>query len=362
MKVVLLSFNWGEYCVRLASALAHDEDVLLLLAKEQAEPHLAKLNPSVRFQSFDKPRFRQLWQQMRMIATIVRAIKRFDPDLIHLQMGHMWFNLALPLLRQYPLVLTIHDPRHHIGDRESQKQWQPVIDFGYRRASHVITHGVQLKQVVQQTLGIPGDRIHVIPHIVLGDDTAKTEVQEHEHCILFFGRIWRYKGLEYLIRAEPLITAQVPQARIVIAGTGDNFVPYRRMMVHPEHFCIYNEYVPNDERAVLFRQASVVVLPYIEATQSGVIPLAYTFAKPVVATAVGGIPEIVDHGHTGYLVPPRDEKALADAVVRLLQDPDLRRQFGANGKRKIDTTCAPEAIAQHTLAVYQHVLGRSMGN
>ena len=140
------------------------------------------------------------------------------------------------------------------------------------------------------------------------------------NTVLFFGRIWAYKGLEYLIRAEPLITAEIPDAKIVIAGKGEDFSRYRAMMVHPERFVVHNEFIPDDRRAELFARASVVVLPYVEATQSGVIPVAYTFSKPVVATTVGSIPEMVDDGRTGLLVPPRSEESLAEAIVSLLRD------------------------------------------
>ena len=127
-------------------------------------------------------------------------------------------------------------------------------------------------------------------------------------------------------------------------------------MVHPERFVVYNEYVSDNVRATLFQQASVVALPYIEASQSGVVPLAYMHMKPVVATTVGGLPEMVEEGRTGFLVPPRDERALAAAVVRLLRDSNLRRQCGLNGKRKLDEECAPAAIACQTLDVYHRAL------
>jgi glycosyltransferase involved in cell wall biosynthesis len=352
MKVAFLSFDFGEYCIRLANALARQADVLLLLPHQQAEPHLSLLEQTVNFQPFDKPRMRQPLQQLRMLRTLMRHIRRFDPDVLHLQQGHLWFNLVLPLLKQYPLVLTIHDPRHHLGDRESQKVPQMIMDFGFRRAAHVIVHGKRLKQVVVEDLHFPSEHVHVIPHIVLGDSTAQPQVREDDRLILFFGRIWAYKGLEYLIRAEPLITARVPDAKIVIAGEGEDFASYRRQMVHPDTFIVHNEYVPDDKRTALFRQASIVVLPYIDASQSGVIPLAYTFAKPVVVTTIGSLPEMVEHGHTGYLVPPRDEQALADAIVPLLQDQELRQQYGANGKRKVETECSPSVVAEQTLAVY----------
>jgi glycosyltransferase involved in cell wall biosynthesis len=356
MKVTLLSFDFGEYCIRLASALVRHADVLLLLPHQQAAPHLPLLERAVNFQPFHKPRMRQPLQRLRMLRTLMRHIRRFDPDVLHFQQGPLWFNLVLPFLRQYPLVLTSHDPRPHVGDREAQMLPQAVADFGFRRAAQVIVHGKTLKRVVVEDLHFPSEHVHVIPHIVLGDDTGQPEVREDNRLILFFGRIWAYKGLEYLIRAEPLITARVPDAKIVIAGEGEDFARYRRQMVHPDTFIVHNEYVPHDKRTALFRQASLVVLPYIDASQSGVIPLAYTFAKPVVATTVGSLPEMVEDGHTGYLVPPRDEKALSDAIVRLLQDQELRRQYGANGKLKIETECSPSVVAEQTFAVYHCTL------
>jgi starch synthase len=356
MQVAFLSFFTGEYCVRLASALAREVDVLLLLPHQQAASHLSKLNPAVNYQPFHHPRLRQPLQQVRMICAILQRIRDFDPDVVHFQHCHLWFNLALPLLKRFPLIITIHDPKHHTGDRPSQRTPQAIADFGYRRADRVIVHANQLKREVVERLHIRADIVHVIPTVVRGDATAQPQVQEEDHVILFFGRIWKYKGLEYLIRAEPLITAQVPDARIVIAGQGEDFAHYRRMMVHPERFVVYNEYVSDDKRAELFRRASVVVLPYIEASQSAVIPIAYTFAKPVVATPVGGLPALLEHGRTGYLVPPCDETALADAVVRLLRDRALRHRMGANGKRKIDTECSPDAVARQTLDVYRRAI------
>jgi starch synthase len=356
MKAALLSFHFGEYSVLLASALSKEVQVLLSLPTQEAAPHLSRLDPSVSFRPFNQSRLRQFSRQIGTIYGILQQIRNFDPDVIHLQRGHLWFNLALPLLRRYPLVVTIHDPKPHVGDQETQKVPQAIWSFGRRCADQIIVHGQQLKQVVVDELGLPSDIVHVIPMIALGDDLAHSQVQEDDHQVLFFGRIWGYKGLKYLIQAEPLITAQVPDARIVIAGRGEDFDRYRRLMVHPERFTVYNEYVSDDKRAELFRRASVIALPYVDASQSAVIPVAYTYGKPVVATTVGGLPELVEHGRTGYLVPPRNEQALADAVVHLLQDKEFRHQLGANGKHKVDTECSPDAVARKTLAVYRRAV------
>jgi glycosyltransferase involved in cell wall biosynthesis len=231
-------------------------------------------------------------------------------------------------------------------------------------------HAPQVKDLLLQRLRIPSSTVHVIPHVLVGDntvggkaqDTVSEKLRDGGPQVLFFGRIWEYKGLEFLIRAEPLITSRVPGAKIVIAGQGEDFDRYRRMMVHSERFIVHNEIVSDEKRAELFRRASVVALPYIEASQSGVIPIAYRFGKPVVATMVGGLPEMVDHGRTGYLVPPRDANALAEAIVLLLQNKGMASQFGENGRRKVNVECAPEVVGHMTQMVYRQAVNGLSAN
>lgn len=358
LKVAFITYQWPEYCLRLVDALAQKAEICMLAPRPWGE-HIHRLERQIQFEPFDKPRFRQPWQQLQAIYRIIRTVKTFNPDVIHLQHGHLWFNLALPLLRHYPLVVTIHDPRYHVGDRESRKTPQSIIDFGFRCATRIIVHTPQMAELVVKELNLQIGLIDIVPHVQLGDDTAQNDVQEDGHLILFFGRIWEYKGLEYLIKAEPLITSKIPEARIVIAGRGESFDRYSKMMTHPDRFIIYNEYISDTVRAELFRRASVVVLPYIEATQSGVIPVAYTFGKSVVTTAVGGLPDQVDNEQTGLLVPPRDEHALATAIIRLLQDKELRFRLGTRGKQKLETEWSAQAVAQKTLPVYYRAIERS---
>jgi glycosyltransferase involved in cell wall biosynthesis len=352
MKVALVSFDFDEYATALANGLGWDDDVCLLLPEHYAPQVARLLDPTVTLATFAKPRLRQPLRQVGMCLELLRRVRRLDPDVVHVQQGHLWFNAALPFLRR-PLVLTIHDHTHHPGDRLSRKTPQPAMTFGFRRADRVIVHGESLKHEVADRRGVARERIHVVPHVAVGNGILLPAGGGGEPVVLFFGRIWPYKGLDYLIRAEPLVTAEVPSARIVIAGTGEDLAPYRAAMVHPERFTIYDEFVSSERRAELFARASVVVLPYVEASQSGVVPVAYAFARPVVVTSVGALPEIVAHEETGLVVPPRDEVALADAIVRLLKDPALGRELGENGRRRLETELSPEAVARETRAVYE---------
>jgi starch synthase len=201
--------------------------------------------------------------------------------------------------------------------------------------------------------------VHVIPigeHEVTPFTKFEQEGLEPDGPrVLFFGRIHRYKGLDCLIQAEPLITREIPDARIVIAGTGEDFGRYKEMMAGRDAFEVYNYRIPYEEGARLFQQASVVALPYIEASQSGVIPTAYGFKRPVVVTDVGSLPEVVDDGKTGYIVPPRDPAALAGAIVSLLGDPEACRRMGEQGYAKLKTDMAWSTIAKSLLAVYNEL-------
>jgi len=361
MRVAYLSFDFLEYSIRLASALARHAEVLLMLPGTDAEPYLGLLDGAVVFRPFSPPRLRQPIRQMRMLASLRQQMKSYSADIFHLQQGHLWLNLGLRFMPQSGFVLTVHDCRRHPGDKPSRKTPQWILDLSQRRADEIIVHSNFVKQQLARGGRIPDESIHVIPHIGLGHPLVESKPHHHHPpTVLFFGRIWEYKGLEFLIRAQPFITSQVPDAKIVIAGQGQAFSRYRRMMVNPEVFEVHNEYISDTHCAELFDQATVVTLPYIEASQSGVIPLAYTHSKPVVGTSVGGIPEMVEDGRTGFCVPPRDERALADRIVRILQNRDLARTLGSNGNRKLNTECSPTQIARMTFEVYRRALNPTL--
>ena len=356
MRVAMVSFDAGEYGVQVANAICDDADVLLLSPRHAVTPYASKLDPRIERYFYDLPRIREAHRQVWAMAKLRRAIARFRPDVVHVQHVHLWFSLLLPTLRRYPLVITVHDPVHHVGDVESARTPQRLVHWGYHRADELITHADQLAAVLINDIHLPASHITVIPHVAISSDGPDDAVAERGKRLLFFGRIWEYKGLEYLIKAEPLVAERVPDVEIVIAGRGEDFDRYRQMMVHPERFVVDNELIPEERVARHFGEASVVVLPYIDASQSGVVPVAYSFSRPVVATAVGGLPSVVEDGVTGLLVPPRDERALADALVTLLRDDELRHKMGVAGRQKLEREWAPEVIGPQHVEVYRRAV------
>lgn len=363
MRIAWISYGFEEYSAQHANAMCQDCQVLMVIPASENGATKYRFDPSVEFFLFDNPRLREPLKQYSSVRRIVQRIREFKPDVVHLQAGHMWFNFALHALREFPLVVTIHDPRRHTGDKHSRKTPQWLYDYGYRKADDVIVHGESLADQVEEFLGIPRERIHTIPHVRVGNEATVSGVNEDEYLVLFFGRIWGYKGLDQLIAAQPIINAAVPEAKFLIAGEGERFDRYASLMQDPSRFIVHNTWISDSQRSEFFQRAALVALPYNEATQSGVVPVAYNFGKPVVATRVGALPDIVDDNITGLLVPPRDPQAIARAIIELLRDPERRQRMGRAGKAKLERECSPCAVAKQTIDVYRSALAhRGIGS
>lgn len=349
MRALLIDFSFFPYTTQLANALVEWCQVTLMLPDKAPAHYDGMLDERVDLRRFHMPRLRDP-ASLGMVRSLFQAIGDVRPQVVHQLAWNPWLNLALPAFPDVPLVATIHDARRHPGDRPI-----PLHSWQWRWADRVIVHAEAIKRQMIEQHRVAADKIDVIPHGLFSiyRTWSQAEVVEQNHTVLFFGRIRAYKGLQYLIEAEPLITAQVPEARIVIAGEGDPFETYERMMVNAEHFAVYNYRIPDDMVTRLFQEASVVALPYTEASQSGVLAIAYALGKPVVSTRVGGIPEVVEHGKTGFLVPPGDPERLAEAIVTLLKDSALRKEMGRQAREKAETELSWQAIARKTLQVYE---------
>ncbi|MCW1968908.1 MAG: glycosyltransferase [Anaerolineae bacterium] len=161
------------------------------------------------------------------------------------------------------------------------------------------------------------------------DARAKLNLAPDDEVLLFFGFIRRYKGLRYLLEALPHIRQSRPVKLIVAGEFWEDERPYRELVQQlgvQDAVQFYSNYIPNEEISLYFSAADVVVMPYLEATQSGIAQLAISFEKPMIATSVGGMPEAIHHNSTGLIVPPANSAALAEAVLQFFAN-DLAEPF-----------------------------------
>ena len=153
---------------------------------------------------------------------------------------------------------------------------------------------------------------------------ARTAISEaSQHLLLFFGYVRAYKGLNILLEAMASVTARLDVHLLVVGEFYDDEKKYRALISKLNlegHVTIHSEYVPNDLVGKYFSASDAIVLPYLSATQSGIAQIAYNFDKPVIATDVGGLSEVVLDGQTGFVVPPNNPMALADAIVKFYDE------------------------------------------
>lgn len=363
MKVLMLVSELEDYAISFANGVARHVPVVLAVPRRRYA-HLAQcFDPSVDLRLLDWPRHRALSNPL-FLLNLTRLVRQEAPSVVHLLSNStLWLNFAAPFWRPIPLVTTIHDVELHPGDTDTRVLPTWATELIVRQSSHVVVHGEGLKRMAMERYLKSSDRVHILSHPAIhryADLARKENLQRREDDgttrVLMFGRIFAYKGLEQLILAEALLKDRLPTLRITVAGRGDDPWSLRRLMGIPDHYDIRNHFIDDLEVAQLFIDTDIVVLPYTEASQSGVLNLAAAFGKPVIVTDVGELRASVEPTGVGLIVPPRDPQSLANAIVALARDGELRTQLGKNALAWAMGPNAPREVGAQAASIYRKVV------
>ena len=195
-----------------------------------------------------------------------------------------------------------------------------------------IVHSKKDLAELQQVIKNPRYVLSVLPTFDLfsaeswsREVTRKTlNIMPDKPVLLFFGFVKAYKGLKYLLASIPIVLEALSDVILLVAGEFDeDRLEYERLIKQyniADHVVLIDKYIPDQEVGKYFSACDLVILPYESATQSGIPQIAYEFDKPVIATDVGGLPEVVVDGKTGYIVPPRNAKELSAAIIRFFHE------------------------------------------
>ncbi len=291
---------------------------------------------------------------------LVRRLRRERPDIIHFQ----W--LPLPVVdRRFlkrlrviaPLVLTVHDTNpfngnptgglQRVGAHAAFADFDRLIVHTEQGRSRLLAHGEGT------------DRVTVMPHGLLGraSAAAAADAMQGEITFLLFGKIKPYKGADLLIEAfarmDPVLRAQ---SRLRIVGK-----PY--MDLEPLHcmaqrlgvaerVAIEPRFVGDAEVGGIFAPGVIASFPYREIEASGVLSLAITFGRPILAARLGGFIEAVQDGEHGVLVPPEDVAALSAAMSRFVANRDFAAACAARVRALTTSVPTWPEIARRTVALY----------
>jgi len=297
---------------------------------------------------------------------------RLHPDIIQFTKIEFPFEaLFLRYLHLRGFVLT--QICHEFESRESQSifsslGWKIIGDV-YSYFSAIFFHANENRgRFFSIYPAIPENITHIIPHgnssWLLGIPMRSTRsmlaqygLKDDDQIVLFFGLLAPSKGLEDLIEAFA-IASHSCTAKLIIAGFPTKHINVNELVARVAAYNLTDRvifdlrYIPFDEIGPLMDIAKVVVYPYHSSTQSGALQAAYIFGRPVIATAVGGLPEAVEEGKSGFLVPPHSPRELAEKILTLINNPDLARSMGQYARNLADTRFSWQTIAKQIKQVY----------
>ncbi len=348
------------------------------------------VSPPAEIPAYD-PRHTRLYATL--LDDLVMSGKAAGVDIVHC---HTWYThfggCLVKYLHGVPLVLTTHSLEPHrpwkveqLGSAYHASTW--IERTAYENADGVVAVSQAMRRDVHELYRVPMDRIHVIHNGIDLTQYRPTPgrgmlralgIDPERPFVLFVGRITRQKGIVHLVNAIEHLHegAQV----VLCAGAPDTPEIAREMSEavararsRSGHAIVWiEEMLPKEKVIQLYSEAALFVCPSVYEP-FGIINLeAMACETPVVASAVGGIPEVVDDGETGLLVPvepvgpddpaPRDpeqfSRDLAAAVNRLLDDAELRAAMGRRARARVERYFGWPAIARQTLELYQDVIER----
>jgi len=384
-----------EYLTRELAALsggAHHVKVLCFGDQQVHSPQLSVQGVQVQADlPSQDPRHEKFFSTM--LQGLAMSGKLADVDIVHCHTWYTHFGGCLTkVLHDVPLVLTTHSLEPHrpwkadqLGSAYAASTW--VERTAYQNADGVVAVSQSMRQDVQSLYGVAPDRIRVIHNGIDLEQYRPTPnpqvlaefgIDPELPFVLFVGRITKQKGILHLVNAirsfrdgvQVVLCAGAPDTPEIGKQMADAVEAARQ--VTSNKIIWIPEMLPREKIISLYTHAAIFVCPSVYEP-FGIINLeAMACETPVVASAVGGIPEVVEHGDTGLLVPaetvdhaevePRHPQQfardLAAAVNTLLDDADLRARMGRRARERVEQKFSWTSIARQTLAFYEEIITR----
>jgi len=362
LEVSLLTGGWDRpYVFGLTTALAKDGIAVDLIAGDDLSaadfPEATALT-LLRFKERHRPGAGVATKALRVMSYYCRLVKyawTARPRIFHIvwNNGYDTFDRVLLMLYYRMLgkrvVLTAHNVNAGRRDAKDTPLNRLTLKFQYALSDHIFVHTEKMKQELVDGFGIGSESVTVIPFGINNSvpDTDLTPAQArarlgigaNEKTLLFFGNIAPYKGLEYLVNAFLQVASQNHGYRLIVAGrpkpgSVDGYWERIESIIgrEPESrgITLRIEYIPDADTEIYFKAADVLVLPYTDIFQSGVLFLGYSFGLPALVADVGSLKDEVHEGENGFVFAPRDAADLARTIERYFAS-DL---FGALAERR----------------------------
>ena len=287
--------------------------------------------------------------------------EKFDIIHVHWPLPHWLFGWAARLGHRAPTVISFHGAEL-MAVRHGMKPLRGFLEWAIRSADAITANSSHTVRAIQEIFGRP---VSIVPYGTTAGQSPETDepVSVRTWQLLFVGRLVERKGVPYLIKATSILSRDLP-VHLNIVGTGPDETALRSQVRESglEQTVTFLGFVKSEALEEQYRKCDVFVLPAIIDSKGdteglGVVIIdAMSHRKPVVASGVGGIVDLVLDGRTGLAVPPGNDQALAEALRRVLTEPGLARRLGNAGYEHIQKNYSWPAIISRLEEIYRRVL------
>ena len=295
----------------------------------------------------------------RWLFRLYRLLKERSIDVMHShEFATNVYASVLSSVTGVPVIATAHG-KNYYGEK-----WRRRLAYRFvARQSVMVAVSEDLKGFLAQRIGIPPGRIRVVHN---GIDLSRYKVQERSYAVRAelgisagqrvvgtVGNLFAVKGQTYLLRACKAVASAFPDFVLLVAGEGEEWGPLEKEasdlgLAANVRFLGFRDDVPS-----LLQAMDVFVLPSLSEGLPLSILEALALQKPVVATNVGGIPEILQDGVTGYLVSPRNPESLAEKILLLLRDPQIAANMGRAGRKRVEDAFGLDRMVREYQSLYE---------
>ena len=326
----------------------------------------------------------RLARVLKHYARLLRYTAGAKPKIFHILWNSKIQLFDRTLLMLYyrvmgkKIALTAHNVNQARRDGNDSALNRLTLKLQYRLTDHIFVHTQKMKNELVEDFGVCDRGVTVIRHpindafpntdLTPAEAKRRLGLRSNEKAILCFGRIKPYKGIEYLLEAFRKLAERDADYRLIIAGEvekeNEGYLNRIKQMISSEiergQTILKAQFIPDEEMEHYLKAADVLVLPYKEIFQSGVLFLSYTFGLPVVATDVGSFREEIVEGSTGFLCKPGDPEDMASAIETYFAS-DLYKNLNVRRQEIVDYANANHswhAVAELTCKAYAKMLGR----
>ena len=297
------------------------------------------------------------WLNFKVSWEWKRLLKSKDYDIIHITWPLRYCSFPLYFLHK-KMVLTMHDPIPHSSHQTIENKIHRWCCMHFT-PNFILLNKTQ-KHDFMRKYDIDESRIYISKLSIYTHlrHTNPAPSLCNNRYILYIGSILPHKGIEYLCEAMRPIISERKDINLIIAGKGQFYFDKSKYECN-SNYSFINRFITNEELASLISNSIAVVCPYIDATQSGVIMSAFALNKPVIATKVGALAEMMEDGRHGYLVPPRDIAALTKAIQNIIQ-PGITQMMSKNIEKDYSSggKLSWEEIAIEMTEIYKQIINK----